>query len=394
LVTDGDTRQALAATRSLGRFGHFVVNVSDRYPSLAGASRYSSIAERCPIPADDPEAFLAAIIELAGRQRIDVVLPMTEISTLLLTRHRDCLPSNCRLPYPSYDSVRRASNKAECLELARSLGVPVPESRTVSSPAAAQDAIDALQFPVVIKPACSRVLTAAGWISNSVSYAAEAGALRRRLSALPAESYPVLLQERIAGPGIGVFMLFDRGRSIACFSHRRLREKPPSGGVSVLSESIDVDPVAADHAERLLRSLEWHGPAMIEFKRDERDGSFRLMEINARFWGSLQLAIDAGVDFPALLVDVAMGTAAAHPPSFRTGVRCRWLSGDLDSLLLILLKRNRQLNLPTSHPGRLKSLWNFLRPSASDVRYEIERWDDLGPARLEWRRRFLANGAR
>jgi predicted ATP-grasp superfamily ATP-dependent carboligase len=374
--------------------GYFVATLSDRQPSLASASRYAAISERCPVPARDSESFLETTVDVASRHRIDVVLPMTEISTLLLTHHRERLPSNCRLPFPSYESVRRASNKAESLELARSIGVPVPESRAISSPSAALDAIDDFQYPVVIKPACSRVLTAAGWISNSVSYAAEPGALRRRLSEIPVESYPVLLQERINGPGVGVFMLFDRGRAIARFSHRRLREKPPSGGVSVLSESIGVDPDAADQAERLLKGLEWHGPAMVEFKRDERDGSLRLMEINGRFWGSLQLAIDAGVDFPALLVDIAMGTAPAEPPGYRSGVRCRWLSGDLDSLLLIILKRHRQLNLPASHAGRLKSLWNFLRPSAGRVRYEIERRDDLGPARLEWRRRFLGDGAR
>jgi len=292
------------------------------------------------------------------------------------------------LPFPSYEAVRRASNKVEVLNLARSLGVPIPASLTLASSDALVSA-EAVGYPVVIKPACSRVLTSTGWIANSVSYADDADALMKHLTRLPAESYPVLIQERIQGPGVGVFMLFDRGRRIAQFAHRRLREKPPSGGVSVLCESTPVDPVAAHHAQGLLQHLEWHGPAMVEFKRDVRDGSLRLMEINGRFWGSLQLAIDAGVDFPRLLVDIAIGSVPDHAPNYRAGIRCRWIAGDLDSLLVSTLKSRRTQNLPRSYPGRLTSIWNFLKFSARDTHYEIERCDDFGPARLEWRRRLL-----
>lgn len=388
LITDGDTRQALAATRSLGRLGHLVVVLSDLQRCLAGASKYCSVAVRCPSPAHDPAAFVSAVIAAAELHQVDVLLPMTEISTVLLTSNRGQLPARCRLPFPSHESVRRANNKADTIDLARDLGVPVPASLRLSSPLGARDELGQLQYPVVIKAACSRVLTAAGWISNSVHYAADLEAVREHLAGLPPESYPVLLQERIEGPGVGVFMLFDRGRPVARFAHRRLREKPPSGGVSVLCESILVDSVAASQAERLLQQLEWHGPAMVEFKRDRRDGSLRLMEINGRFWGSLQLAIDAGVDFPALLVDVAMGTPAIQSPSYRTGVRCRWLTGDMDSLLLVLLKDRRTLNLPVTYPGRLQSAWRFMHFLGQDSNFEIERRFDLGPARLEWRRRL------
>ena len=389
LITDGNTRQALAATRSLGRRGHFVVTLADRLPSLAGASNSSAVAELCPSPMDDCDAFVDTVVSLANRLQIDVVLPMTEISTLLLTRNTDRFPQECKVPFPAHESVQRASNKVEVLEAARGIGVPVPASRVVLSAATALDDISGLRYPIVIKPACSRVLTDEGWIANSVGYAADANMLRRKLAELPAVSYPVLLQERIHGAGVGMFMLFDHGRLVAHFAHHRLREKPPSGGVSVLCESSAAEPAAAKQAESLLRSLDWHGPAMVEFKRDDRDGSLRLMEINARFWGSLQLAIDAGVDFPALLVDIAMGSAPAKPPEYRAGVRSRWLAGDLDSLLLVILKSRRQLNLPTSHPGRLRSLVNFIRTGGPDVHLELERWDDPGPAVLEWRRRVL-----
>lgn len=389
LITDGDTRQALAATRSLGRKGHDVVVLADRSRSLGGASRYCKAAESGPAAFDDSEGFVRSVATLAHRWQVDLLLPMTEISTLLLTGHRDRLPPHCHLPFPTYDSVRRASNKADVIALAWQLGVPVPQTVTIGSREELDDVAAPLLYPRVVKPACSRVLTAAGWLSNSVSYAYDEAGLRGLLRELPPESYPVLLQERIVGAGVGVFMLCDHGRPVAFFAHRRLREKPPSGGVSVLCESVPADPIAVGHATRLLESLEWHGPAMVEFKRDSRDGSLRLMEINGRFWGSLQLAIDAGVDFPSLVADMAQGRTPAEPPTYRTGVRCRWLAGDLDSLLLVLLKDRSRANIPPGHPGRLQTLRSFLRFREPEQRLEIERRDDFGPARLEWRRRLL-----
>jgi len=156
--------------------------------------------------------------------------------------------------------------------------------------------------------------------------------------------------------------------------------------VSVLRESAPLDPNAVAHAEKLLTSLNWHGVAMVEFKRDNRDGSLRLMEINARFWGSLQLAIDAGVDFPRLLVEIAQGRHPALAGHYRIGVRSRWFWGDLDALLQILLRSRTSLNLPESHPGRLKSLWDFIQFWDRNTREEIFRMDDPRPFLLESRR--------
>lgn len=110
-------------------------------------------------------------------------------------------------------------------------------------------------------------------------------------------NYPFTIQSFVKGTGQGVFALFKHGSPVCYFSHRRLREKPPTGGVSVLSESAPLNQQLKESAERLLLSAKWHGVAMVEFRVAE-DGTGYLMEVNPRFWGSLQLAIDSGVDFP------------------------------------------------------------------------------------------------
>ncbi len=388
LITDSDNRQTLAATRTLGRGGHRVFTAGDLPESLAAASRHCAGHYPYPSPVRDPAGFVRAVVAAAGQCDAELLLPMTEISTLLLTEARAQLPPGCRLPFPDNGAVATAANKAAVLELAGELGVPIPRTVRIESHEHGDRLGATLEYPAVLKSGRSRVWNGREWLSTSVCYVRDARELQVRLAAMPPEVFPVLAQERIDGPGVGVFLCCHSGRVVAQFAHKRLREKPPSGGQSVLCESAPVEPAALDYAARLLERLDWEGVAMVEFKRDLRDGSLKLMEINGRFWGSLQLAIDAGVDFPKLLVALREGSPPATPPEYRIGVRSRWLWGDFDSLLAVLRKSPEELHLPASHPGRLRTLASFLVLWRPGLRYEMERLSDLGPWWLETRRRL------
>jgi predicted ATP-grasp superfamily ATP-dependent carboligase len=189
----------------------------------------------------------------------------------------------------------------------------------------------------------------------------------------------MLVQEFIPGHGAGVFCLYDRDHAVAWFAHRRIREKPPSGGVSVLCESVPVDPVLKDYAERLLRAAEYRGVAMVEF-RITPDGKPYLMEVNARFWGSLQLAIDCGVDFPWLYYRMLMGEKVEPVTDYQVGRRLRWFLGDLDHLLIRLRDPAETLGDKVSAVGRfLGTGFGF------GCRQEVFRWSDPGPGWLELR---------
>jgi predicted ATP-grasp superfamily ATP-dependent carboligase len=215
-----------------------------------------------------------------------------------------------------------------------------------------------------------------------VAHAATPDELARTLARFPDAAFPVLLQERVVGPGIGVFLLIWDGRVRAQFSHRRIREKPPAGGVSVYGESIASDPALVEKSAALLDRFGWCGVAMVEYKVDERTGTPVLMEINGRFWGSLQLAIDAGVDFPRLLIECAQGRVPSAPPAYEAGVRLKWWWGDVDHLLARLRHSDAALGLVPGSPSRLRAVRDFLRGGAAD-RSETYRRDDPGPFRHE-----------
>jgi predicted ATP-grasp superfamily ATP-dependent carboligase len=380
LVTDGEQRAALAAVRSLALAEHEVYVCSTRGRSLAGASRRARAEARVPDPLADPAAYGEELRRLVERWDIQVVLPIAEPAILAILPIARDMPG-VTVPFPDLARFRSICDKPRVLDAARELGIGVPEQLTLqSAEEIAALEWDALSYPMVVKPARSVVGNGASGQKTSVAHVASAPALRAVLAGLSRDAFPVLLQQRITGPGIGVFVLLWEGRLLASFFHRRIREKPPSGGVSVYRESTPPRPQLLEHSLRLLERFSWQGVAMVEYKLDQATGVPYLMEINGRLWGSLQLAIDAGVDFPALLVEAATGGEPHPVTTYRTDVRSRWWWGDVDHLLLRLLRSPAALALPAGEPGRLRTGLDFLR---SPGKNEVLRLSDPLPALRE-----------
>jgi predicted ATP-grasp superfamily ATP-dependent carboligase len=270
------------------------------------------------------------------------------------------------------------------LQRANACGLSIPRTYFIDDREALTAVLDQIQYPAVIKPARSRIRTTAGWLATSVQYADNELELLRNYRDLEyLAGYPSMIQERIVGPGVGVFVLCDRGELRAAFAHQRLREKPPSGGVSVLCESVALDSRLLDDAMKLLGPLGWHGVAMMEFKQDCRTGRAFLMEVNGRFWGSLQLAVEAGVDFPWLSCRLALGRPIAGPQPYRVGIKSRWLLGDLDHLLVRLFHRDDAQHLSEGMPSRAGALREFLKPAGANAGYDVSSREDRRPFRYE-----------
>jgi len=309
---------------------------------------------------------------------IDVLLPMTDVAAPLLLPFRDRHP-DLIVPFPASDAYSLASDKVRLADIAQEMGVPVPEQVIVSSPDAwdSQGAA-ALGDHVVVKPARSAITVEGGVRKLSVVIVAR-DAVSGVLAELPPQAYPVLVQRRVVGPGRGLFVLASDGRMITTFAHRRVREKPPTGGVSVYREAQPVREDLLRYSARLIERLGWSGVAMVEFKEDVETGTPYLMEINGRFWGSLQLAVDAGVDFPRLLVDLFQGRESPGMSPLKQGVRSRWLWGDLDHLIWMLKTPRDVRALHPGLPSVLGAVGAFLLPWRPGDRFEVMRLSDPRP---------------
>ncbi|WP_164078349.1 ATP-grasp domain-containing protein [Alteromonas facilis] len=369
----------MASTRSLGKKENVKVITCDSEPAaLAGESKYSSHYIQCPSPKSAPEAFVEWVKNAIAQYKITCLFPVTEISSRTLLAHR--AEFHCLLPFASLETVLQLSDKISLMKLADSIGVPIPQTQYYNN--SSELNFDDITYPCVIKPSLSRVLKDKQWVETQVSVAKNKEALAKILAKHKyIEHSPFMLQDFIEGHGAGIFTYYQKGKSKAFFAHKRLREKPPQGGVSVLSESVSVDPQMKQYAEKLLNHVSWHGAAMIEY-RVSANGTPFLMEINTRLWGSLQLAIDSGVDFPSLLLDGELGVEVHDIEHFKQGQQLRWLLGDLDNLYLTWKSKDY------SFVKKLIHTLKFMLPKFIHRKHEVNRFDDMKPFWFELKHYF------
>jgi predicted ATP-grasp superfamily ATP-dependent carboligase len=317
LVTNARRRKAIPIIRSLAHGGMYVVCGDSDRSAVGFFSRCCH--ERLLYPKVQGGAFLNFLLPWLSENHCDVILPLDDDVLELLCRNRHRLPNAEALLAPDAETVQHVNDKGWLISYAARLGIAVPRTTVIASPA---DLVHPgpLAFPVIVKPvrgSGGRGLTRVNDMNQLKSICREGFAAGQAF----------LVQEVIPaqGHGLGYFALYDRkGQLVAQFMHRRLREYPLEGGPSTLREGI-WDASLAGVARRLLESLKWVGLAMVEFKEDPRDGIPKLMEINPRFWGSVALPIFSGVDFPVLAARVTAGFPVQPVLRYETGKKARWL---------------------------------------------------------------------
>jgi predicted ATP-grasp superfamily ATP-dependent carboligase len=296
------------------------------------------------------------------RNHFDLVIPVGYAMTSAMARHKVEIQTLTHLEVADFEHVQAAADKNATHELAESLSVPVPLTCAPDSSDGAINSAADLELPIVIKFPRETPGSPVWYARTRVEFASlyrAACATRRHDSPLP------LIQEYIPGFGVGFFALYQHGECKRIFMHKRIREVPPSGGMSCCAESF-FDSRLEDYGRRLLDQLHWHGVAMVEFRYDLRDDDYKLIEINPKFWGSLDLALAAGVDFPWFLCQIAQGKILSFCQDYNRNLRYHWP----------LLEMRHTLTKPSSC---LSVIGDLLRP---DVRSNLW-WSDPLPNLLE-----------
>lgn len=311
LVTDGHFRKTLAVVRSLGRKG-VQVTVGER--TLLNTSFFSKYCRRrllFPSPRRHPEQFIEFLLREVKKNHYDCLFPMEEETLLLIAKYRSEISKHTYLLIPDFEKIEFVRDKGNLIRFAESHGIPVPKTYITPS---------LVPIPAVIKPRISSGSFGIVYVKKEEDLAPSYQKVQER--------YPLpLIQEYIPDGGgtFGLSALFDESSNVkAAFVHKKLRMYPVQGGPSTLREGVE-HPQIMELGLSLLKSLNWVGIAMVEFKVDPRDGIPKLMEVNPRFWGSLQLAIFSGVDFPYLILRMARGEPFDPVLHYPVGRRSRWL---------------------------------------------------------------------
>jgi len=312
LLTDGNFKHTLAAVRSLGKRGIDVTVLSHIPVSISFYSKYCSHHAIAPDPERDPR-FADFLLEYVKNNKFDVLLPISFAAVMQVSRIRKELEPYVKIPLALDSALEIAGNKDRTIHYAGEIGVRIPKTWYPRNESDVASIAREVSYPAVIKGSEE---------SGFVRYANSPPELSDNYRTI--EKYSPVIQEYITGEGYGFFALYNHGKARAIFMHKRIREYPVTGGPSAVAESV-YDPALRDAGLRILDSLNWHGVAMVEFKKDQKTGQFVLMEINPKFWGSLGLAIESGVDFPYLACRMELDGDIEPVCQYPTGVKYRWL---------------------------------------------------------------------
>jgi len=311
---------SLAVIRSLGR-ARYPVHACSSRPDALGLR--SNFAQTTAISPEDDKDFVGWLRDYVRRENIRAVIPSERV--LLAVRHifKDFAPL---LPFsPCPQILYSGLSKFDLFEKLKSsprLSEHLPPTLLIPNTGQLPDATDLSsigdRFYIKADGSYARARGAAGTTHKNLSAQQATSQLRE----LAPQFRKLLVQGHVPGRGVGVFFLFWDGEVVAQFMHRRLHEIPHTGGVSSFRESW-WHPGIRDDALRKLTSLGWQGVAMMEYRWEPESDRFYFIEMNGRFWGSLHLALYAGVDFPTLLLDSFHNHRPNPVEDFPVGVRCR-----------------------------------------------------------------------
>jgi predicted ATP-grasp superfamily ATP-dependent carboligase len=269
-----------------------------------------------------------------------------------------------------------ANDKERTLAVAHQLGIPGPRSVSIKGPDDVQAALAEVGLPAVIKPTESwsrRASTSVRVNARAVVSDAEAHGYVEELSRLGSSA---IVQQWVGGLRESVNLMYARGKVRAAIAQVAYRTAPVLGGVSVIRETIPMRDELWVPAISLIEALGLEGYSEVEFRRDSA-GRLLIMEINARLTAGIELATRAGVDFPLMVWRWATGQPITIQSGYRTGVRMRFLPGDLEWLWENMKCRQRPDSVP---PARATLVFarEFLRRQAYDY---VDR-RDVKPALL------------
>lgn len=383
LILGAAARVSVTIARSLHRRGIpvIVAALTSEHPSIASKAIKKFV--RLPDGRHAPQQCLAALLRIIRTEQCDMLIRTDDTALTIVRENYETLNELLDIGCPPPQVLQRVLDKNLTLETAIQCDIPIPTTYTISDAVELEALRGRLYFPVVAKPRSKYEVAAHNF---KVRYFQSFGELAQTFSSDPHFGASNLLQEYCIGEGVGIGCLIHKREPLAMFQHRRVREFPATGGVSVLAISESLNPQLAEYAVKLLRALEWEGAAMVEFRYDRMSGKAALMEVNGRYWGSLSCAVHAGIDFPFYEWQLAHGQSPHIPSDYPVGMQIRWTTGDLLRLHALIVDPIPNIARGPSivkeivqfvvgfRPGIRSALWSLADPlpALSELAYGIK----------------------
>jgi len=321
LITDGRALSALAIARSLGTTDA-EIHVCDEFRLTVSAfSKYVTEMKVHEPISESPQKFIEWLMRCCRREGYDLVVPVRDETTLAVAEHRERLSAVTSVFVADRSTITRMMDKGSCMQAAEKLDVPIPTTYYPDGPAAIEEIQTAASFPVLIKP---RIASG----SRGIVRVDEPNELPEKYDAVSQAHAEPIIQEFVdhAGGHYSIGTIFDdSSEPVATHVYKETRQYPASGGPAIAAHTVEKEPWI-DSALDLLEAHDWKGPAHMDVLYDPDTDEYRLIEVNPRFWSSLALTINSGVDIPYLLYKMAVdGNTPASDGEYRVGMNYRWV---------------------------------------------------------------------
>jgi predicted ATP-grasp superfamily ATP-dependent carboligase len=299
-VVIGTHTMGLGVIRALGRMGVPVIALYYRWNDMGFVSRYIQESIHVPRPEAEEGHFIERLIDLASHAPGSPLIPVSDESLKIVSRNKTLLQNYFKVACTEWEITRKLLEKNLTYELAKSVGVPIPETGTPVSMDEAISLGNDLGFPCLVKPVEShsyydrfrRKIVKVESVAQLVTAYQEA----------ERTGLKVMLQELIPGEdnlGVNYNSYFWNGQPAVEFTAKKIRNAPPELGSPCVAVSQEIRAVL-DLGRRILKAVNFYGYSCIEFKCDPRDGIYKLMEVNGRHNLSTLLAVNCGINFPWL----------------------------------------------------------------------------------------------
>ena len=334
-MLDSQAQNSLALSRTLAERGVSVTaGGNSRYLPVM-LSKHTDRSYVHPNERADQTAFVDDLVDHLEDNEYDGVFAVTDLTTTVLSRHKERLEATgTPIGVEDWETHLDANDKGRLFAAAADIDVPTPETWAPDSVGDVERVAAERSTPVVVKPRRTTTHTGEAGHSSRLSgsnYVGRDEDLVARYRELVGDSeafaaYPPLVQEYVDGvETMATVGLAAEGELLTHFQHKKYRVYPPSGGIGAVRQGT-WEPRMRRYTERVVEMLGWTGPVHVEFMKTA-DGDFYLLEVNGRYWGSLALTINSGVDVPWFHLQQLRGETPDVPTDvgYRTDVRQRKL---------------------------------------------------------------------
>lgn len=352
--------QGLANARALGEAG-ISVYVVDKSNCIASKSKFCKKFFICPDYQTD--AFAEFLIKLAVEEQIHgwALIPSNDHAVYTISKNKQSLGRYYKVISPDLEITERIYDKRKLLELALSLDLPCPKTQYFSG--IDETPMPGLMFPVITKGRNGLSFYKA--IGRKALLASDPEELRSQLSRIAAK-YPVegtFTQELIPFDGKNKTISFTSfcisGEIKSYWMGVKLREHPLRFGTATFAASI-FEKKCYDQSLPLLKALNYTGVCEVEYLFDPRDGKYKLIEINARTWLWVGLAVASGINYPLYIYKYLNGQIIDYPSTYTIGLKWRNPFSDLIFTMIAVVKGKISLkSFVDGERGRvINALWD------------------------------------